>query len=74
MPILGVQTTSETFQMRYCMMFYLKEHQNYQDTVVSTPSKSKHKVAKISKFWGPERLSKYICHLSNIKAYFVVRN
>ena len=42
--------------------------------VVGTPSKSKHKIAKISKFWGPEKILKYICHLSNIIAYFHVKN
>ena len=25
---LGIQTTIETFQMRYCMMLHLKGHQN----------------------------------------------
>ena len=37
MPTLGFQTTSETFQMRYCMMFYLKEHQNYQKSNSKLP-------------------------------------
>ena len=27
---LGFKAIIETFQMRYYMMFYLKEHQNYQ--------------------------------------------
>ena len=30
MASLGFQTTIESFQMRYCMMFYLKGHQNCQ--------------------------------------------
>ena len=30
MPSWGFQTTIDTFQMRYCMMFYLKGHQNCQ--------------------------------------------
>ena len=42
--------------------------------VVSTPSKSKCKIIKISKFSGPEKISKYICHLSNMIAYFHVKN
>ena len=29
-PSLGFHTTIETFQMMYCMMFYLKGHQNCQ--------------------------------------------
>ena len=37
---LGFQNTIETFQMSYCMMFYLKGHQNCQ--------KSKLKVLKTS--------------------------
>ena len=42
-------------------------------TVVSTPSKSKCKIARISKFWGPEKISIYICHLQNIIACFHVK-
>ena len=30
MATLGFQTRSKTFQIMYCMMFYLKKHQNYQ--------------------------------------------
>ena len=44
------------------------------NTVVGTPSKSKRKAGKISKCWGPERVSKYICHLGNIIAYLGMKN
>ena len=29
-PSFGFQTTITNFEMRYCMMFYLKGHQNYK--------------------------------------------
>ena len=33
-------TTCESFEMRYCMTFYLKVHQNYQNSKLKTPKKS----------------------------------
>ena len=33
-------TTCESFQMRYCMTFYLKGHQNYQNSKFKIPKKS----------------------------------
>ena len=39
-PGLKIYTTFETFQMRYCMMFYLKVHQNYQKLKKKVPKKS----------------------------------
>ena len=32
-------TTCESFQMRYCMTFYLKGHQNYQNSKLKIPKK-----------------------------------
>ena len=40
MPSLRFQTTIETFQMRYCMTFYLKGHQNCQKSKLKVPKKS----------------------------------
>ena len=31
LPIRYILTINETFQMRYCMKFYLKEHQTYKE-------------------------------------------
>ena len=33
-------TTCESFQMRYCMLFYLKGHQIYQNSKLKLPKKS----------------------------------
>ena len=33
---LGFHTTIEVFQMRYCMMFYLKGHQNYRKLYIQS--------------------------------------
>ena len=34
---LRFQATSETFQMRYCMTFYLKGHKNCQESKLKVP-------------------------------------
>ena len=40
MPTSMFNTTCESFQMRYCMTFYLKGHQNYQNSKLKIPKKS----------------------------------
>ena len=40
MSTLRVHTTIENFQMRYCMIFYLKGHQNCQKSKLKVPKKS----------------------------------
>ena len=37
---LGFQTTIESFQMRYCMTYYLKGYQTYQNSKLEFPKKS----------------------------------
>ena len=49
---------------------FVRRMAEWTSTWVGTPSKSNSKIAKISEFWGPERISKYICQLSNIISYF----
>ena len=43
---------------------FVRRMAEWTSTWVGTPSKSNSKIAKISEFWGPERISKYICQLS----------
>ena len=75
---LGFWPTFYPLHLNECLVLHLKDQIHtcleQESTVVGTPSKSKQKIATISKSLGPERLSKYICHLINIKAYFIVRN
>ena len=56
MSSLGFQTTSETFQMRYCVTFYLKGHQNCQ--------KSKLKFQKNPLLYNKLHMSKSLTSVS----------
>ena len=39
LPTRHVFKINETFQMRYCMKFYLKGHQNYNKSMSKVPKK-----------------------------------
>ena len=51
-----------------------KELQGTLTQWLAPPQKVSAKIAKYSKFWGPDRISKYICQLSNITAHFDMKN
>ena len=40
MPIWIFNTMSDSFEMRYCMTFYHKGHQKYQNSKLELPKKS----------------------------------
>ena len=66
MPSLRFQTTIKTFQMKYCMMYYHKGHQNCQKSKLKLPKKSafikqiqKYKSLSSGNFDAPGRKTAY---------------